>query len=234
MMQVAAIIVAMILMGILSIIVNGGEPRHLTVPPGLIELRLSAAPEGSDISWEAVSPLAADFRVYEGGHVLVTYAADGRLVFSSDVIDWDGKRRDKTSWIVTVDGLAPPPGPKPPDPPKPDETAPIKVPGLRVLVVYETQKISSMTRDQRSILYDADLRAWMTANCVKVNGVPEWRMTDQNSPVALNSPIWLEALQRPRATVPWLLISNGVSGYEGPLPATKADMMSLLEKYRMP
>jgi hypothetical protein len=56
-------------------------------------------------------------------------------------------------------------------------------------------------------------------------------MVDQHAPVAISNPIWEKAMARPRTTVPWLIISNGVTGYEGPLPANKAAMMELLGKH---
>jgi len=104
-----------------------GDPQGVTVRPGLVELRLRDVPPGSDVSWEARDPLTADFKCYEGGTVLVTYLASGSAVFASDVIDWEHRRRDRTTWIVTVDGEAPSP-PKPP-PPKPDPAKP-DPPGL--------------------------------------------------------------------------------------------------------
>lgn len=101
-----------------------GDPQNITVRPGLVELRLRDVPPGSDVSWEARDPLTADFRCYEGGTVLVTYLVSGSAVFASDVIDWEHRRRDRTTWIVTIDGEAPRP-PKPnPDPPKPNPDPP--------------------------------------------------------------------------------------------------------------
>ncbi|HLO97467.1 MAG TPA: hypothetical protein VK171_02630, partial [Fimbriimonas sp.] len=92
------------------------EPQRLTAKPGLVELRLTNAPAGADISWEARQPLTAEYRQYEGGTVLVTHATSGQLVFVSDVIDWEAKRREKTTWIVDISST--PPGPVvPPEPP---------------------------------------------------------------------------------------------------------------------
>lgn len=103
-----------------------GETQRLTVRPGLVELRLPGAPAGADISWEAKEPITADFRSYESGSVLVTYLASGTAVFASDVIDWERRQRDRTTWIVTVEGSAPV------TPVKPDPVTPVKPdpPGL--------------------------------------------------------------------------------------------------------
>lgn len=95
----------------------GGEPRRITARPGLVELRLEAGAD-ADIAWEARQPATADYRLYEANTVLVTHLVSGQAVFVSDVIDWTAKKRDKTTWIVTIgDGPAPGPGPGPgPDP----------------------------------------------------------------------------------------------------------------------
>lgn len=92
----------------------GGEPQRVLVRPGLVELRLPELPEGADVTWEAREPLTLDYRSYEGGSVLVTHLTSGQAVLVSDVIDWQAKRRDRTTWIVVVQ-----PGPQPPSPPVP-------------------------------------------------------------------------------------------------------------------
>lgn len=92
------------------------EPQRITAKPGLIELRLTSAPAGADISWESRQPLTAEYRQYEGGTVLVSYATSGQLVFVSDVIDWEAKKREKTTWIVDISST---PGPVIPPIPEP-------------------------------------------------------------------------------------------------------------------
>lgn len=87
----------------------------------MIELPLEAA-EGADISWDAVQPVTLDFRITPSG-VLYThsvYAVNGKIVVRSDVIDWEARKRDKTTWIVTVQGNVPtPPPPVDPNVPTP-------------------------------------------------------------------------------------------------------------------
>ena len=97
----------------------GAEPQRISAKPGLIELRLSNAPDGADISWEARQPLTQEYRQYEKGEVLVTHATTGQLVFVSDVIDWENRKREKTTWIVDITSTPPSPGPAPEPQPVP-------------------------------------------------------------------------------------------------------------------
>lgn len=111
------------------------DTKTVQTSPGLIELRI-AAPAGADVSWEAKQPFDLTFKTFEGSSVAVfCWHKSGTVVLSSDVIDWDARKRDKTTWIVNVDGDSPdPPDPDPdpgpgPDPdPDPDPTPPPNVP----------------------------------------------------------------------------------------------------------
>lgn len=125
-----------------------------------------------------------------------------------------------------------PPGPVPPGPtPQP---APVQEPGLHVLIVYETSQVSALPAAQRAILQSTLLMNWMNANCAKVDGRPEWRFTDQNTPVQFATPFYQSAMTRPRTSIPWVIIANGTknTGFEGVLPANVDDMLKLLEAHR--
>lgn len=227
-----------VLFSFLCSAVLAGEPRRVTVQPGMIELRLESVPEDSDISWDARSPIGLDFRTYEKGTVFVTArATPGQFIVQSDVIEWSAKQRTKTTWIVTV-GEKPvepidPVDPKPIDPVKP--VAPIPAPGLRVMLIFESTKLSSMPKEQREILFDSEVRDWLNQNCiVGPTNVLEWRIVDPDVPMAQNSALWQNALARPRESLPWVIISDGTKnrGFEGPLPANKTAMLELLEKFK--
>lgn len=110
--------VAFLIVFVFISLLTAGEPQRVTKAPGLFELRLPEMPEGADVSWEARQPLTLDFRQYESGAVFVSYATAGEVVVVSDVIDWTNRRRDKTTWIVTIEGT------KPPEP-LPDPTIPL-------------------------------------------------------------------------------------------------------------
>lgn len=120
---------AFFLVWIASLPAIAGETQRITVRPGLVELRLPGAPAGADISWEAKDPITLDFKSYESGSVLVTYLASGTAIFASDVIDWEHRHRDRTTWIVTVEGSVPV-NPVKPDPVNPVNPVKPDPPGL--------------------------------------------------------------------------------------------------------
>jgi hypothetical protein len=93
--------------------------REVAVAPGLVVLRVEAA-AGADISWEARQPMTLPLQTFEGATACVfcEHTVGRQVVVVSDVIDWDARKRDKTTWIVTV-GTGPTPVP-PPVPPQPE------------------------------------------------------------------------------------------------------------------
>lgn len=141
---------------------------------------------------------------------------------------------------VALDGPPPPaprpdepPAPRPDEPPPPDEAAPIPAPGLRVLIVFETSDQGRLTAGQRAAVFGQPVRDYLDARCaVGPDGRSrEYRIYDQNQSVAGESKLWQDAMARPRKSVPWLVVSNGKAGYEGPLPATTAEFFDLVKKY---
>ena len=210
-----------------------GGPQKLTRKPGLIELRLPTYEPGVDVTWEARQPIDLDFKTFEGGSVIVFYAGQpGQLVVTSDVIDWERRSRDKTSWIITIEGKAPEPKPDPdvvPPKPEPDKVAPIPLPGLRVLMVMES------SQGPPAQFLDGNVQDWLTNNCVRgESNVAEWRMIDQHDRFVVGraSEHWKTAAERPRSGVPWVVISNGTTGYEGAPPATAGEFLELLKRFK--
>lgn len=144
--------------------------------------------------------------------------------------------RTATSFIISWGpGPVPPVPPIPPvpPPPPPPGPAPIPSPGLRVLMIYESASLSTMPDAQRAILYDQGIRAYLDSTTPKGSDgkTPEYRIWDKDVNASGDDKLWQTAFARPRTSIPWLIVSNGTSGYEGPLPATVADTMSLIKKY---
>lgn len=152
---------------------------------------------------------------------------------------------DVDTFEVEVADPAPPEPPKPPDPPKPPPDpprppepppapAPIPVAGLRVLVVYETGEAPKYKSDQYNTIFGQEFRDYCAAHCAKnAKGQPELRIYDKDVVTAGESDIWQAAMRRPHPTLPWIVISNGKAGFEGPLPDKQADIMALLKKYEV-
>lgn len=125
----------------------------------------------------------------------------------------------------------PPAPPKPPAPPEP--AAPIPGDGLRVLIVYEANDLGKYPKNQLAVMYDQKFRDHLAATCPKVDGQPEWRIYDKDTDMSNESKTWQDAMKRPHPELPWIVVSNGKTGYEGKLPANVAETMSLVQKYEV-
>lgn len=138
--------------------------------------------------------------------------------------------REKIAWVVLVvvavlyfrGG----PGPTPPGPqPDPTPPAPIPVQGLHVLIVEETAERPRLTKEQLAILTASDVRAWLDANA-------KYRILDKDAPMDHDESVWRDAMRLPRQRVPWMICSNGQTGYSGPLPADSKAFLELVGKYK--
>ncbi len=117
---------------------------------------------------------------------------------------------------------------------KPSGDAPIDKLGLRVLIVVESEDLASMPESQRQILFGMRTRLWLNDNCAKAeDGQPEWRVLDQNTEFPEQcDEVWCKALSRDRSEIPWVVISNGKTGFEGALPNNIDDFLKLVEQYK--
>lgn len=117
----------------------------------------------------------------------------------------------------------------------PDEPGPAPIPGngLRVAIIYESADLSRLPKAQLAILSSAQVRDWLSAHCAKgADGkTPDWVICDQNVDMTYAADTWKQVLARPRKSLPWIVISTGRKGFEGPLPADVPATMELLKKY---
>lgn len=130
------------------------------------------------------------------------------------------------------------PGPEPEPNPDPDDDdtdpvdpAPLPEPGFRVLIVYETAEMTKYPLETQVILAGADVREFLKTNCVSENGQPGFRIYDADINLGGDLEVWKKAMTRPRTELPWVVISNGKTGYEGPLPKTPTAFLDLCKKY---
>jgi hypothetical protein len=121
--------------------------------------------------------------------------------------------------------------------PTPVDPPPIPDAGFRVLVIEETAERGKLPRDQQTILTSTEVRAYLNAKCAKGpdGKTPEFRFFDKDTDVSHESKVWQEAMAKAKATpgfvVPWLIVSDGKKGSDGPLPANVAEMLAELKKY---
>lgn len=102
---------------------------------------------------------------------------------------------------------------------------PIPEPGLHVLIVEETEDRGKVPPSQANIFTSVALREYLDS---KAKG---WRIFDQDVDLRLEAKLWQDAMARDRESLPWIVISNGKSGHEGPLPETVAATIDLIKKY---
>lgn len=143
----------------------------------------------------------------------------------------------RTLDVEAGDGPRPPPKPPEPKPVDPvDPAAPIPAAGLRVLIVFESADLAKMPPAQSAAIYSAKVREYLNANCVvgtDAHQTREWRMWDQDTDVSGESKLWQDAMKRPRKSIPWVIVSNGRTGFEGPLPANADELLALVRKYEV-
>lgn len=141
------------------------------------------------------------------------------------------------TWLL---GHAPhpfPPGPIPTPIPTPGP-APIAEPGNRVLIVYDDKTYGDLPFAQREAIAQVTaagnpLHAYLMAKCAKeADGKqPAFRAYPSSTDLSNESKTWQDAFQRPRKSMPWIIISTGTSGTEQPLPANADETLKLLQKY---
>ena len=115
----------------------------------------------------------------------------------------------------------------------PDTKPPIDKQGLHVLIVVESEDIATMPPQQREILFNLKTRVYLNRRCVLASdGTPSWRVLDQDTefPDVCDS-VWCKTLARDRTEVPWLVVSNGKTGIEMPLPKTMEEFIAVVEKF---
>lgn len=110
------------------------------------------------------------------------------------------------------------------------QTAPVGVDGFRVLIVYEQEDRHTWPQSQQDILYSKELRDYLSAKCVKVDGQPEWRFWDQNMDLTNVSDVWKQYMDVDRDSLPWLVYGDGKKGGSVPLPESDTAVLELVRK----
>jgi hypothetical protein len=206
-------------------VAKGAIPSEVTAKVGrLVTIKSSEAVD----QWVVPpgSPCECDF---EGKKL--TLVPTEAVEFSVGVVTQKGK---VLTWCLVKAGLGPKPPPKPDDPPKPiDPPAPIPVAGLRVLIVEESAQRHTLSQGQRTIILGKEFRDLLESKCVMGpdGRTKEYRIYDQEIAMNGESKLWQDVMKRPRASVPWIVISNGKTGFEGPLPTNLPDAIALINKY---
>lgn len=116
-------------------------------------------------------------------------------------------------------GVAPRPEPGPGPSPQP---SPFVAETLHVLIVRESENV---TPQQQAIL---DAGAWQDYVRSRQG---RYLIHDPDSPTDRLDATWRDALSRPHGPLPWIVVSNGRSGTEGPLPNSLDGLLDLLKRF---
>lgn len=142
--------------------------------------------------------------------------------------------RQKYRFQINKDKPPPEPDdPDDPDPPGPDDgdldEAPIDGDGLRVLFIYESSE--RMAETIEASFFSQEVERYLNANCEKVDGKADFRRLDPDAKFTDPNHRFAKALRRPRNSLPWLIISNGETGYEGEFPDTVQKTLDLIQRF---
>lgn len=194
------------------------------------------APAGADIYiWR----YPAGVKATKDGNVLtVTAAPDGELTVEIDTItaDWSAKKLGQSSGqMAFLVAASAPPWPRPAPAPAARSAAPIPLLGLRVLILYEAPGLHKLPKGQYAALFSRTLQQYLDTVCTADAQTPSrkawWVLDVADSRNANLAKPWQDALKRERKSLPWLIVSDGVTGHEGPLPADEDAIKKRIAKY---
>jgi hypothetical protein len=114
---------------------------------------------------------------------------------------------------------------------KPGPPAPIPEKGLRVLIVYKSADLSKYPSAQVNTINSSNLKQTLAPKLAKGPKGPEMRVLPDTTDMTNETDLWQKAMKRPRTIMPWIVVSNGDTGYEGPLPPNEQETLALITKY---
>jgi hypothetical protein len=153
------------------------------------------------------------------------------------LVDWNLGQDMLAEVLVPVEGINPNPSPGPGPSPNPNpgpEPEPEPTTGdLFVLITQSTEDVRSLPVQQQEIFHSALMGLYLNQHCAKRDGQPEWRVLDNEADVQYMPEDWQDTFDRAKdKEQPWVIIANNRGeSFEGPLPASVPDMMTLLKKY---
>ena len=213
---------------------DSGKPKPLKLPK---EIETSVG--GKLIKVKAVSVGVVTWIVPPSGDRLDVHAVGDTAILtaSADGEYWIGAltvvggKATEPEWCRIVCGKGPMPPPVPPSPTPVPQDWPTTAPGLRVLIVFEEMERDKLTANQRAIINGAPVRDYLDSVCASDGQWKAWRIWDKDIGLTNAEPHWKAMMNRPRTSVPWVVISNYQKAYhEGPLPASVEEFKTQIQK----
>jgi hypothetical protein len=209
--------------------VKGDVGAYVTVP---------ATTTGKTVQWLVLDPGLNLFPIEllkDSKTAVVSSSRKGRYRLLAYTAAADEASAPAVTTVNIGDAPAPTPVPPepPPTPPTPVDPSPFPAAGLRVLIVEETANRSTLPPAQLAILFDQRVHELLNSKCVQDTeiGRKAWNIWDADEKLEKAPKLWQDAMKRPRKSVPWIMIGNGKTGYEGPLPENVDKTLELIKKY---
>ncbi len=189
--------------------------------------------------WELPAGVSGN-KSSDGKLLEVTAAPKGQVTIGLQIaVIEDGKGKSINYATTFIVGGVPAPVPVPPNPPlPPDVKPPVPVAGLRVLVVAEatTAGLLKFTQEQINELYGEQMNEYNRSKLAKgPDGTPEIRRIDKDSDPAKMSEVWRAFYNvwktEANGAAPWIVVSNGRTGFSGPLPNGNGKILELVKRY---
>jgi len=158
-------------------------------------------------------------------------------------------KKAKTLFLVTVldetpkppDPPEPPdvdPTPEPPDPP--EEEPPFEAPGFAIMIIEEASERGRLPAEQVSVFTDPDIRRFVTEVVEIPGGEGAFFRVIDDDYTDFQLRFWPDSLRDAYRSVltqadgnlPWLAVTDGKSGYSGPLPGNVEETVELLNKFK--
>jgi hypothetical protein len=108
----------------------------------------------------------------------------------------------------------------------PPDVVPVPTTGLHVLMVWESSQPGEIPESQVQVLTSTIVRDWIRDH----NG--QFRVFDDDTDLSQTPKVWQDAMKVPRQSLPWIVVSNGRTGFSGPLPKNIDETIQLLEKHK--
>lgn len=107
-----------------------------------------------------------------------------------------------------------------PPPPPPPYVGPVSV-----LIIEDEEARFLLPQWQRDQMASPEVRGYVATHGAKTtDGVtPDFRILGVGQNVENEHAFWREGMARPRTKTPWVIITNGQRGTEGPLPQNLLD-----------
>ena len=117
----------------------------------------------------------------------------------------------------------------PVDPPTP--TGPISV-----LIIEEKEQRHLLRQGERDAMASPECRLYVRNHGAKTTDgkTPDWRILDPDQDITGEHQLWKDGMARPRTQTPWVIITNGKAGADGPLPPSPEQFLEVLKKYGGP